>query len=240
MHNVLGWDGATPAGFRQTARTELSRYDHIEIIAQRIETVTGKQQSFALTAGTLRFSAERVLVATGVHDRLLPIPGVRELWGELVLPCPYCHGHELSAGPIIVISTGAHAAHVGALLRQLGADVPVLAPADVVEVSRFGSCVRVDCVDGRRLYAAGVFIPPHPMPRLSFAAALNLDTGPEGVIADALGRTSALGVWAAGDVVQRSDTRIPAAVVTSLAQGLTAAADISAAVSTHSSSTPAR
>jgi thioredoxin reductase len=46
----------------------------------------------------------------------------------------------------------------------------------------------------------------------------------------ALGRTSRVGVWAAGDVATRADPRIPAAVVTAMASGLTAANDIAASV----------
>jgi thioredoxin reductase len=52
----------------------------------------------------------------------------------------------------------------------------------------------------------------------------------EGLEVDALGRTNVAGVWAAGDVAKRADPRNPAAIISAMASGLTAAADIAATV----------
>lgn len=230
MHNVPGADGWTPAGHRAVVRDEVTRYPHVTAVPARVVTVTRRDDGFIARTDREERRVGRLLIASGVNDRLLPIPGLRELWGDVVLPCPYCHGHEYSGGPIVVISDGSHAAHVGALLRGLGTTVPVLAPGAVDRVERTDAGVLVHGTDGRTVAGTCVFVPSNPTPRLDAVAGLGLEVRDGGVVVDALGRTGTPGVWAAGDVARRLDPRIPAAVVTAMAQGLAAAADIAADV----------
>jgi thioredoxin reductase len=230
MGNVLGWDGAEPAALRTAAHSELAAYPWVRIVSERADFVRDKGEGMVLVASGREWSVERLLIASGVEDALLPIPGVHELWGDVVLPCPYCHAHEFSPGPIAVISDGTHAEHVGGLLRGISPAVAVLAPEDVAGVTRSATGVRIMLHDGVVVEAACVFIPPNGNPRCSLADDLGIRAGRDGIEVDALGRTSRGGVWAAGDVAQRADPRIPAAVITAMASGLTAAADIAASV----------
>jgi thioredoxin reductase len=232
MGNVLGWDGAEPAALRSAAHSELASYPWVRIVPQRVGAVREKGTGLVLVTSGSEWDVERLLVASGVEDALLPIPGVRELWGDVVLPCPYCHGHEFARGPIAVISDGSHAEHVGGLLRGLSSAVPVMAPEDVAAVTRSPTGVRIVLHDGGVAEAACVFIPPNAIPRSTLADDLGIRSGRDGIEVDVLGRTNRVGVWAAGDVAKRADPRIPAAVVTAMASGLTAAADIAASVAT--------
>ena len=84
--------------------------------------------------------------------------------------------------------------------------------------------------NGEAIEAACAFIPPNAMARSSLAENIGIRSGPAGIDVDVLGRTSRDGVWAAGDVARRADPRIPAAIVTAMASGLVAAADIAASV----------
>lgn len=230
MHNVPGWDGAAPSELRAAARAELAAYPWVRLIEERVTSARPDEAGLALVTSSSEWTVERLLLASGVQDTLLPIPGLTELWGDVVLPCPYCHGHEFAPGPIAVISSGGHAEHLGALLRGLSDAVPVLAPTEVTSVRRSPTGVTIALRDGAVVEAACVFIPPNPTPRSSIAAGLDVDSGPDGIDIDALGRTSRLGVWAAGDVAKRVDARIPAAVITAMASGLIAAADMAASV----------
>lgn len=232
MGNVLGWDGAEPQALRSAAQSELTAYPWVRLVHERVDSVREHESGFVIVSPRSEWSAGRLLIASGVDDALLPIPGVRELWGDVVLPCPYCHGHESSPGPIAVISDGSHAEHVGGLLRGLSSSVPVIAPGDVASVSRSESGVRIALHGGGIVEAASVFIPPNAVPRSALVDALGVRSGDDGIEVDTLGRTSRAGVWAAGDVAQRADPRIPAAVVTAMASGLIAAADIASSVAT--------
>lgn len=230
MGNVLGWDGAPSADLRAAGRAELAHYPWVRVIEDRVTGAEWGPAGPVLVTAAAEWNVERVLLATGVHDTLLPIPGVRELWGDVVLPCPYCHGHEFAAGPIAVISSGGHAEHVGGLLRGISRSVPVLPPEDVAEVARAEAGVTIRLHDGTTVEAACVFVPPNPVARSAIARDLGVVASEAGIEVDALGRTSRAGVWAAGDAAKRTDTRIPQSVVTSMAAGLIAAADIAADV----------
>ena len=228
MHNVLGWDGAAPAALRSAGHAELAAYPWVSVVATQVTTARADPAGLLLRAADSEWLVQRLLIATGVANAPLPIAGLAELWGDVVLPCPYCHGHEFSPGPIAVISSGSHAEHVGNLLRKLATAVPVFAPEAVAAVTRTASGVVIGLRDGAAVEAACVFVAPNPTPRVQIAAALGVATGPDGIEVDSLGRTSRPGVWAAGDVTKRADPRIPAAVLTAMASGLTAAADIAA------------
>jgi thioredoxin reductase len=230
MHNMLGRDGATPERLRSAGRRELEAYPWVHLIESRVDDVSEQGSTFVLAAGEQSHVSNRVLIASGVEDMLLPIPGLAELWGDVVLPCPYCHGHEFSPGPIAVISSGGHADHIAGLLRGLAASVPVLPPEKVSGVVRTDVGVTIRMRDGTEIEAACVFIPANAAPRSSLAEQLGVTAGDDGIVIDVLGRTNRLGVWAAGDVARRLDPRIPAAIVTAMASGLIAGADIAAAV----------
>lgn len=229
MHNVIGWDGTEPARLRAAARDELQRYPWVRVVDH---TVRGARRDTDIELDTADgpWRADNLLIAAGVEDALLPLPGLAELWGDLVLPCPYCHGHEHAEGPIAVISSGAHADHVGALLRGLTAEVPLFGPDEVASVTRVNDRALITRHDGRTTEVAAVFIPPNPRPRSRLATDLGVRVEADGIVVDALGRTDQPGIWAAGDIARRLDPHIPAAVVTAMASGLTAAADIAAAV----------
>lgn len=229
MHNVLGWDGTEPARLRAAARDELRRYPWVRVVDATVRSARRETDiELDTTAGPWR--TENLLIAAGVEDALLPLPGLAELWGDLVLPCPYCHGHEHAGGPIAVISSGPHADHVGGLLRGLTGEVPHLRPDEVASVTRVGDRALITRHDGRTTEVAAVFIPPNPTPRSRIATDLGVRVEADGIVVDALGRTDRSGIWAAGDAARRLDPRIPAAVVTAMASGLAAAADIAVAV----------
>jgi thioredoxin reductase (NADPH) len=63
--------------------------------------------------------ARRVLVTTGLQDRLPDIPGVAERWGRDVLHCPYCHGYEVRDQAVGILAVGPLAGHAAGLWRQL-------------------------------------------------------------------------------------------------------------------------
>lgn len=172
MHNVLGWDGAAPAALRAAGHTELAAYPWVSVVATQVITARADPAGLLLCAADSGWLVQRLLIATGVADAPLPIAGLAELWGDVVLPCPYCHGHEFSPGPIAVISSGSHAEHVGNLLRKLATAVPVFAPGTVAAVTRTASGVVIGLRDGAAVEAACVFVAPNPTPRVQIAEAL--------------------------------------------------------------------
>jgi thioredoxin reductase len=50
--------------------------------------------------------ATKLLLATGLVDVLPDIPGLQELWGRGVFPCPYCDGWEVRSQRLAVYGRG--------------------------------------------------------------------------------------------------------------------------------------
>ncbi|KRV48525.1 thioredoxin reductase [Wenjunlia vitaminophila] len=220
MHGFVSRDGTPPAELLAVGRAEVSGYG-AELLRARVAEV--RPGFYVRLADGRELKARRVLVATGLRDELPEIPGVRERWGKDVLHCPYCHGYEVRDQPIGVLGTHPHSVHQALLLRQWSADVVYFphhqGPTDEDRERLAAHGVRV--IDGavRRLVVTGdrlhgvelaegrvvprtaVFLGPRMVPNDDLLTALGCARDEDGwVTTDATGRTTAFGVWVAGNV----------------------------------------
>jgi thioredoxin reductase len=220
MQGFLSRDGTPPADLLSTARAEVRHYG-VELVEDRVVDATA---GFALQLATGRIVKTRqVLMAAGAVDDLPDVPGARERWGRDFLHCPYCHGWEVRDQPIGVLATGPGAVQHAHLLRQWTDDVilfththPVTAEERATLDARGiavvdGTVERLVVTDDRLRaiqLAGGRTVPRDALfirPALSAhpdgpAAALGCDLLDGGLVrADADGRTSVPGVWAAGN-----------------------------------------
>jgi thioredoxin reductase len=95
-HNFLTQDGKTPKEISTLAKQQVSAYDTVTFFdgfaikglkmdkGFEIETETGE-----------KFTATKLVFATGIKDIMPKITGFSECWGISVLHCPYCHGYEV-------------------------------------------------------------------------------------------------------------------------------------------------
>ncbi|KAL2126986.1 hypothetical protein VTI74DRAFT_11502 [Chaetomium olivicolor] len=109
MHDVLGFDGVTPAYFRWAARQQLSHYTTITMINGTVTKIApGDSENSYFTVSTLNpagdtttnITARKIILATGLRDILPLTPGVRENWGQGIFWCPWCDGHEHADQPL--------------------------------------------------------------------------------------------------------------------------------------------
>ncbi|GAA2447433.1 NAD(P)/FAD-dependent oxidoreductase [Streptomyces macrosporus] len=252
VHGFLSRDGVAPGELLRAGREEIAGYGG-RVVADRVVAVRRDGERFVVeTAGGDRHTARRLLVTTGLVDRLPEVDGVRERWGRDVLHCPYCHGWEVRNEPIGVLATGPAAVHQALLFRQLSAEVTVFThtagPLGEEEAERLaardirvvdGEVVAVEVEDdrlagvrlasGRRVPLRALAVAPRMEARGGVLAELGLTAveHPTGtgshVEADADGRTGVPGVWVAGNVTDPL-AGVPAAV----AAGTRAAAAINA------------
>jgi thioredoxin reductase len=192
---------------------------------------------------TLR--TRRVLVTTGLRDEVPDLPGVRERWGRDVLHCPYCHGYEVRDQPLGVLGgtpdeIDLAIAHAH-LIRQWSEDVVVFTNGAALTASQREQLVAraIGVVDepvtrlvvendqlkglelesGHVVRRAAVFVRPHFVPNDDLLVRLGCATHDNGwVAADATGRTSVPGVWAAGNAINPR-----AQVITAAGEGSAAA-----------------
>jgi thioredoxin reductase len=216
MQGFLSRDGMPPAELLHAGRAEIRRYG-VELLEDR---VVDAEPGFTLRLASGRaVHARHLLLATGAADVLPDIAGARERWGRDLLHCPYCHGWEVRDRPVGVLGSVEHA-H---LLRQWTDDVILFAhTATVTAAERETLHARgIAVVDGtvERLVVAedrlsalqlaggrtvpreALFIRPDLRAHAGGpAAALGCELRDDGLVrAEADGRTSVPGVWAAGN-----------------------------------------
>lgn len=224
-HNVLGHDGKPPAQLLAEGRAELARYPTATFRAGTADAVTGALGAFrVLLDDGSAVGARRLVLATGLRDRLPDLPGLASRWGTSVLHCPYCHGY-VADRTLGVLANHPAAAHQAVLLpdwgpttyfsqgrfppdadtaARLGARgvviehspiVALLGPAPALEAVRLA--------DGRVLAIAALFTVAESEAASPLAARLGcaFDEGPlvPSIRVDAMRQTTVPGVYAAGD-----------------------------------------
>ncbi|MFI5510928.1 NAD(P)/FAD-dependent oxidoreductase [Mycobacterium sp. NPDC051804] len=227
---LLGHDGRSPAELYEAGRRELSAYPSVEVRMGEVETGDQSDDGFVLQLadGTLE-RTRRVLLATGMEYRPPELPGLAQLWGGSAFHCPFCHGWEMRDQPLAVLSRGQRAVHSALLLRGWSDDIVVLTdgPDELEDDDRArltdanitiderrvaelasdnGELSAVVFADGTRLPRKGVLVGTTLHQRSTLADQLGADSAEPTPVAenpiavDSFYRTTASGVFAAGDL----------------------------------------
>jgi thioredoxin reductase len=225
----------------------------VEVRDARVESIAGSRGAFRieLAAGTIE--ARRILIATGLIDEMVPIEGFRELWGNSIFQCPYCHGWEVQDRRWGYLALPIRASHVlpfGLQMRGWTRDVTVFTngAVEVPDDARTAlqtAGIRLETSAITRLIAAGnrleaveladrttvacdVLFAHPPQRHVDLVRGLGLAVDDEGfVIVDPMKReTSVAGIYASGDLTTRMQGALFAA-----ASGTQAAAAINVELS---------
>ena len=100
MHGFLGRDGVSPAEFRRLAHRELKRYRGVRFWSGEVQKVTRRNGGFTVRLGSRSVRTRKLLLATGLMDRVPNVEGMLELFGKSVFQCPYCDGWEVRGQPL--------------------------------------------------------------------------------------------------------------------------------------------
>ena len=152
LHNFLSRDSTSPLELVALGRKEVESFGGT-VESAEVGGVRRVDDGFEVTTADGRTTqARRVLITSGLEDRLPEIPGVAERWGRDVLHCPYCHGYEVRDQAVGILAVGPLAGHAAGLWRQLTDRVTVfrhdddeLDPETALRLDALG----VPVVDGR-------------------------------------------------------------------------------------------
>ncbi|MEK6151737.1 NAD(P)/FAD-dependent oxidoreductase [Flavobacteriaceae bacterium 3-367] len=106
-HNFLTQDGQTPQEISSKARKQVANYPTIRfhegyaLSARKID----KGFEIATRSGD-RFTAKKLIFATGIKDIMPNIEGFAQCWGISIIHCPYCHGYEVKHQKTAVFGNG--------------------------------------------------------------------------------------------------------------------------------------
>jgi thioredoxin reductase len=247
MHGYLSRDGLPPGRLLACGRDEVKSYGG-EILAGTATGLVpnGRIGFWILLEDGQRIPARRLLVATGLRDGLPGIARLRDRWARDVLHCPYCHGYEVRDRKLGVLGGGPGAVRYAQIVRQWTHDLVYFTPPDTLSTAERAQLTAraigvvegtiaqlviddddlrgVQMTDGCVVPRDALFLPPRFVPNNRLLTGLGCDIDGDGwVTTDGTGRTSVLGVWSAGNVV---DPR--AQVITAAGAGSAAAIAINA------------
>jgi thioredoxin reductase len=223
LHGYLTRDGVSPTELLRLGRDELRPYG-IELRRLTVTEVATTPDAFEVRLeSNARVRARVVLIATGVQDRLPPVPGIDACYGISVHHCPYCDGWEVRDKRIVVVGEGTSPAGLALALKtwsdrivvctngrsrlsaaqraQLAAhEIPAYDVPIKSLVHAAGWLKRLMLRDGRALDCDALFFTAPQRQQSELARALGCEFNRRGTVkTDHLGRTCVPGIYVVGD-----------------------------------------
>ena len=95
MHNYLTRDDIPPSEFLKICHREIEKYDVKKIEKKIVHARKNSKSLFvAKDEDGQTYLSKKMLIATGLQDNHLNVPGFQEMYGKSIHHCPYCDGWE--------------------------------------------------------------------------------------------------------------------------------------------------
>lgn len=126
-HNFLTQDGKTPKEISGIAKREVEKYETIKFYKGRATSGVKTEEGFEITTdNNYKFTARKLIFATGIKDTMPDIKGFSECWGISIIHCPYCHGFEHRYQNTGIIANGHKAFQLTSIVNNLSDKVTIL------------------------------------------------------------------------------------------------------------------
>jgi thioredoxin reductase len=105
MHNYLTRDDIKPLQFLEAARKEIKKYG-VTLKSVAVNNADKKNENYFTVTDINRknYHSKKLILATGLKDKLPAIPGAAALYGNSMYHCPYCDGWEVADKKLAVYS----------------------------------------------------------------------------------------------------------------------------------------
>ncbi|HET8736763.1 MAG TPA: NAD(P)/FAD-dependent oxidoreductase [Pricia sp.] len=126
-HNFITQDGKPPKEISTLAKQQVQKYETVKFHKGLATIGTKTANGLEITTATNdKFTAKKLIFATGIKDSMPDIKGFAECWGISIIHCPYCHGYELRKQNTGIIANGAKAFHLASLVNNLTDNITIL------------------------------------------------------------------------------------------------------------------
>jgi len=126
-HNFLTQDGKTPKEIITLAKQQVEKYETLKFYKGLAISGTKTGNCFEITTDKNdKFTAKKLVLATGIKDIIPAIKGFAECWGISIIHCPYCHGYEYRNQNTAIIANGEQAYHIASLVNNLTDNLTIL------------------------------------------------------------------------------------------------------------------
>ncbi|NML55983.1 NAD(P)/FAD-dependent oxidoreductase [Chryseobacterium cheonjiense] len=123
-HNFITQDGKTPNEISEIAKEQVLKYETVIFFDGLVTKTSRNSSGFEVeTDNSKKFSAKKIILASGVKDQIPDIKGFAECWGISVIHCPYCHGYEVKGKTTGLLSNGDLAFEFSKLVFNLTKDL---------------------------------------------------------------------------------------------------------------------
>ncbi len=252
VENYLGFHMINGVDLVNNFKKHLEDYkDQFKLMeGEKVEHVVKIKGGFNVVTASAEYQTKTVLIATGEDNRKLNIPGEKEYYGKGVTYCATCDGPLFGGKTVHVIGGGNSAMDAALLLEKYASHVTIVSvnpelrgdeimkkkclTSEKIKVlggtkttkvigDKFVSGVGLAGPDGveRVEDTQGIIVEIGLVPVSGFIDFVEKDNWSQ-IVVDKHNRTSAIGVWAAGDVTDVSEKQIAVAV----GEGSKAALDI--------------
>lgn len=100
LNGYLTRDGINPSDFLNISRKELQKYE-IEFSYKEVTEAFLKDDKFEIIAGdNQHYTSKKLLLTTGIKDRIPAIEGIDAFYGMSIFHCPYCDAWDFRDQPI--------------------------------------------------------------------------------------------------------------------------------------------
>lgn len=244
MNNFPSRDGTSPTEWRRLVRKDLEKYETVHFYKGSVLSVERDGSHFLTTISSGKIMrSKKVILAYGVLDKLPSIPGARELWGKSIFHCPYCHGFEVRGTRLGLIANGDLAEHLTPMIYSLSKDLILFTNGPSHIKSDFKDHLKMNNVkviedeirllehegtklktvvlkDGETFERDGLFLAPS-LPfqsKSSIGESLGCEKNEMGLYkVNPMGKTTADGVFAAGDIMIAAHSVLNAAAAGQMA-----------------------
>ncbi|HEY9228656.1 MAG TPA: NAD(P)/FAD-dependent oxidoreductase [Gemmatimonadaceae bacterium] len=248
ISGYLGLPGITPGELRARGRDECRALgvELIDSIVMRADPRGDRGFVLRLEDGTL-VTCQRLLLAIGLRDVWPDVPGVANIYGANAHVCPDCDGYDSRGKKVVVIGTGRRAVAMALNLTTWTSDVIICTNGREPEMDEPEYCDKLDALNipiitepiarvcdergrihclmmenGMQLDCDKVFFAIGQYPADDLGVQLGCERDDDGqIVVDGHCHTSAVNVYAAGDI-----TPGPQLAITAAARGATAALSI--------------
>ena len=233
---LLGHDRVKPADLRESGRRQLEQHANVEFRRGTVEDAEKVQGAFVVrsSAGPA-VRAHAIVLAHGLRYDPPRLRGIEELWGSSVFHCAFCDGWEVRDRPLAFHGSGPRAVRSALVLAGWTDDVvlctdgapdpgdPLLGAAGVrvrtEPIARLagtgGRLTQIEFTHGPAERRDALFVNTRRDQPNRLAASLGCEFTAAGtVLADADGRTTVAGVYAAGDAATAHSRSVANAIGT--------------------------
>lgn len=106
-HNILGWPNGVSGGFLRRVGRDQAEDLGVEFVQNKVMSIENQENNFVCTVKDGKeIVGKRLLLATGIMDRLPSFPEIYPCLGVSVFVCPDCDGYEVRNEKTIVIGSG--------------------------------------------------------------------------------------------------------------------------------------